>query len=176
MTRTEISSETRVQRNWIKSFALPAICLFVALASVYGMQIEPHSVYEHRFHSASFIIFPIFSVLFPFTLFRLFVPWGAPVKMSSVGFIDLRAGSRLIPWDEVSNVVRRGEFVSLTLKRKFAKDYEMSFTQRMLKATRKSAGPTHLLVADWCLETSPEQLLEIISMHWDEYSGKAPTQ
>ena len=173
---TDTSGEIRIQRDWKRSLALPAICLFLALASIYGMQIEPHSIYEHRSHSASFIMFPTFSVLFPFTLFRLFVPWGAPVRMSPAGFVDLRAGTRPIPGYEISNVVRRGEFVSLTLKRKFAKGYKLSFTQRALKATRKSAGPTHLLVAYWCLETTPVQLLEIVSMHWDKYSGKTPTQ
>ena len=153
--------------------ALPATCIGMAFVSLYGIQIETDSLYAHRFHSASFLMLPAFSALAAFTLFRIFVPWGAPVRISPAGFIDLRAGSRMIPWSEVSNVVRRGEYVTLTLKRKFAKSYKMSLTQKAIKARRKSAGPSHLLIADWCLEASPQELLEIISKYRDENTGTA---
>lgn len=134
---------------------------------------NPESFYERRFHSASFVMLPGFSALSIFTLYRLFLPWGAPIRMGSAGFVDLRAGTRTIPWNEISNVVRRGDYVSLTLKPKFAKDYPISLSQKVLKATRRSAGPTHLLVADWCLATETDELAELISLYRDENSGRA---
>lgn len=85
-------NETRIQRDWIKSLALVPNCMSLVVISLHRMRIGPGSFYERRFHTASFLMFPIFSALSAFTLFRLFVPWGAPVRMSPAGFVDLRAG------------------------------------------------------------------------------------
>ncbi|WP_305988018.1 hypothetical protein [Roseibium sp. MMSF_3544] len=163
-----LPDETRINRDWPKTLALVAICLGLVAASLYGVQSEPDSYQERRFQHGSFFILPIFSVLSVFTVFRVFVPLGAPVRVNLTGFTDLRAGKTPIPWSEISNVVRKGEYVSLTLKRKYAKTYPFSWSQRALKASRKSAGPTHLLVAVWCLKTSSPDLLDIVSAYRDQ--------
>ncbi|MEL7527189.1 MAG: hypothetical protein AAFN16_15530 [Pseudomonadota bacterium] len=160
-TRPETGG-THINRDWARSLSLLVICVGIVAASVYGVQSEPDSYYEHRFHSGSFIMLPVFSVLSVFVLYRCFVPWGAPVRINAEGFADLRAGKDEIPWTEVSNVVRKGEYVSLTLRRKYARSYPFSLSQKALKATRKSAGPTHLLVAAWCLKTNSHHLLDTI--------------
>lgn len=159
------NGETRINCDWARSLSLLVICVGIVAASIYGVHSEPSSYYEHRFHSGSFIMLPVFSVLSVFVLYRCFVPWGAPVRISAEGFADLRAGKEEIPWSEISNVVRKGEYVSLTLRRKYARSYPFSVSQKALKATRKSAGPTHLLVAAWCLKTNSHHLLDTIAAH-----------
>ncbi|WP_434053449.1 MAG: hypothetical protein RDA78_00645 [Roseibium sp.] len=157
--------ETRINRDWARSLSLLVICVGIVAASVYGVQLEPSGYIDHRFRSGSFIMLPAFSVLSVFVLYRCFVPWGAPVRINAEGFADLRAGKDEIPWSEISNVVRKGEYVSLTLRRKYARSYPFSLSQKALKATRKSAGPTHLLIAAWCLKTSSHHLLDTISAY-----------
>lgn len=159
------NGETRINRDWARSLSLLVICVGIIAASVYGVQSEPSSYIDHRFRSGSFIMLPVFSCLSVFVLYRCFVPWGAPVRINAEGFADLRAGKAEIPWSEISNVVRKGEYVSLTLRRKYARSYPFSLTQKALKASRKSAGPTHLLVAAWCLKTSSHHLLDTIAVY-----------
>lgn len=164
---TPPNGETHINRDWARSLSLLVICVGIVAASIYGVQSEPSSYYEHRFHSGSFIMLPVFSVLSFFVLYRCFVPWGAPVRISQDGFADFRAGNVWIPWTEISNAVRKGEYVSLTLHRKYAKSYPFSLSQRALKASRKSAGPTHVLIAAWCLKTNSHHLLDTITAYRD---------
>lgn len=173
MNKPDISHDTLIGRDWVKSLALPLICLFVTGASVYGVQIEPHSYYEHRFHSGSFIALPVFSVLTGFAAYRLLVPFGPLLRLTPTGFADRRAGRGLLPWGEITNVVRRGEFISLTMSRKLAKSYRLSLTQRLLKSTRKNARPSHILVADWCLKTRQSELLDLITGYRNAYLNRA---
>jgi len=171
MTKPDTTTEMQIGRDWTKSLALTAILICLLFVWAYGTTIEPHDLYDRRFRDASILMLPIFSVLSVVTLVSLVKPWGAPVRISPSGFFDLRAGSRIVPWDEISNVVRRGDYVTLTLKRRFGKTYRMSLTQKALKASRKSAGPNHLLIADWCLETNPHQLFDIVTAYRDECSA-----
>ena len=163
----DMPAEIRVRRDWPKSLALAAICAGLVAISWYGIRLEPEGSSERRFHSFSFVIFPIFLLFTPFVLYRLIIPLGAPIRADTAGFVDLRAGSKRIPWTEMRNVVRRGAYVSITLNRSFAKDYPWSWTQKLLKSTRKSAGPTHLLVADWCLASTHTDILDIIASFRD---------
>ncbi|MEO0980173.1 MAG: hypothetical protein AAFY24_23120 [Pseudomonadota bacterium] len=163
-TRPETGG-THINRDWARFLSLLVICIGIVAASVYGVQSEPSSYIDHRFRSGSFIMLPVFSVLSVFVLYRCFVPWGAPVRISAEGFADLRAGKEEIPWSQISNVVRKGEYVSVTLRRKYARSYPFSLSQKALKATRKSAGPTHLLVAPWCLKTNSHHLLDTITAY-----------
>ena len=169
MARINLTPDTnldlQIGRDWIKSLALAAICIFVLAASIYGVLLDPSSATDRRFHNSSFVILPVFLGLSVFVLYRLVAPWGAPVRLGPSGFTDLRAGSKTIPWDQISNVVTRGEFMTLTLRRGFTKTYRMSLTQRILKARRKSAGPNHLLVADWCLSTSKGELAQLVTAY-----------
>ena len=163
--KTDVTGSMSVGRDWVKAVAFSAVCVFLVIVSAYGVQMEPTGVVDMRFHSGSFIILPVFSVMTLFSLYRLAVPWGPPVRISTEGIVDLRAGSRIIPWDQISNVVARGELIQLTLRRNFAKEYPYSLTQRILKATRRSAGPGHLLIAPWFLATTTEQLIKNIKAH-----------
>jgi hypothetical protein len=141
--------------------------LFACLAGVswFGLQITPSSVYDHRFHDASFILFPLMCVLTPLAFWRLIAPLGPPIRMDGEGITDLRAGAEKVLWSDILNVVQRGEYVILTLSRKRAKTYPFSWSQRLLKTTRKSAGPSHLLIALWCLKTTRSTLFEQIETH-----------
>ena len=172
MAEIDISSETLIGRDLTKSVALFGVCVFLTCGSALAIKIEPGGYYGNRLHSASFVGLPLFSFFAGFVLYRLFVPRGAPVRLSRDGFSDLRAGAALIPWDEITNVVRRGQYVSLTLSRKFVKSYPFSLTQRVLKSTRKSARPSHVLVADWCLKTGHMQMLELIQAYREAYSAR----
>ncbi|WP_422040079.1 hypothetical protein [Roseibium sp.] len=156
------NGETHIRRDWGRTLALLVICVGIVAASLYGVLTEPDGYYDRRFRNASFIMLPVFSVLSVFVLYRCFVPWGPPVRINAEGFADFRAGNVWIPWSEISNVVRKGEYVSLTLRRKYARSYPFSLSQKALKASRKSAGPTHVLIAAWCLKTDSHRLLDTI--------------
>ncbi|MEM8704526.1 MAG: hypothetical protein AAGF82_22145, partial [Pseudomonadota bacterium] len=82
---TPSNGETRINRDWARSLSLLVICIGIVAASVYGVQLEPSSYIDHRFHSGSFIMLPVFSVLSVFVLYRCFVPWGAPVRINVDG-------------------------------------------------------------------------------------------
>lgn len=159
------SGETHIRRDWLRSLGLLVICFGVFVASLVASTTEPSSYYEHRFHGWSFLFLPVSFVFFFFALYRCFVPWGPPVRISREGFADFRAGNVWIPWSEISNVVRKGEYVSLTLRRKYARSYPFSLSQKALKASRKSAGPTHVLIAAWCLKTDSHRLLDTIKAY-----------
>ena len=174
MAGQDAAGETRIGRDWVKSLALAAICIFLVAVSAYGVGIEPEGRIDRRFRSGSFVMLPIFALVTPLVLVRLVLPWGAPVRFGPAGFADLRAGPDTIPWEEISNVVRRGDYVTLTLRRRYAKTYRWSPTQRALKAMRKSAGPTHLLVAEWCLATTATDLLEAIVAARARYATPEP--
>nr|WP_319385901.1 hypothetical protein [uncultured Roseibium sp.] len=161
------SGETHINRDWMRTLALLVICVGIVAASLHGLLTEPDGYNDRRFRNASFIMLPVFSVLSVFVLYRCFVPWGAPVRISHEGFADLRAGNVWIPWSEISNVVRKGEYVSLTLRRKYARTYPFSLSQKALKASRKSAGPTHVLIAASFLKTDSHHLLDTISAYRD---------
>ena len=175
MTGIDISAQRRIGRDWAKSLALSAICLCLVVAAVYGTQIEVDSYHDRRFRSGSFVFLPI---LVPFTLwvlFRLVWPVGALVLVGPEGFADRRVNPATVPWAEITNPVRRGQFISLTLSRRVLKDYPMSVSQRLIKAGRKTARPSHLLVADWCLAKTQGELLQMITAYRDAYSGKRAT-
>ncbi|SDC62984.1 hypothetical protein [Ruegeria marina] len=168
----DVSGETRVGRDWPRSVGLPIVCLFLVAVAAYGVSIEPDSWPSRRFHSGSFVILPVFLVFAPLSLYRLIRPWGAPVRLGPQGFVDLRAGRDIIPWDQITNVVARGEFVTLTLRRGFVRTYRISLGQRLLKAMRKSAGPGHLLVAGWCLSRTPSEMADMINAYRSAYAGQ----
>ncbi|RYH09942.1 hypothetical protein [Tropicimonas sp. IMCC6043] len=171
MPGPDISGNTLIGRDWTKSVALVVVCIGLVAAAIYGVQLEPDSYRAQRFHQTSFLILPIFSVFGLFAIYRLVIPWGAPVRLSPEGFLDLRAGRRIIPWPEITNVRSASEFVTLTLGRRFRKTYQLSWTQSLLKKVRKSAGPNHLVVADWCLATTPGDLAEAIQAYRAAHSG-----
>lgn len=166
MTTPDTTQETRIGRDWPRSVGMPLAVGFVVACSAYGVQIEDASNHwERRFHRASFWMLPVFSVLLLVSLKMLFLPVGAPVRLGPDGFADLRAAPVTVPWSEITNSVRRGQYVVLTLSRRIAKDFPFTLTQRALKAMRKSAGPSHLLVADWCLATTPTELADIVAAY-----------
>lgn len=165
------SGEIFVRRDWPKSLALVAVSIGLVAAAVYGVQLEPDTYRARRFHETSFLILPIFTVLGLFAVYRLVIPWGAPVRLSPDGFVDLRAGRQRIPWSEITNVTSASEFVTLTLGRRFRKTYRLTWTQSLLKVTRRSAGPNHLIVADWCLATTPGELAETIRAYRAAHTG-----
>ena len=119
----DTTRETNIGRYWLKSLVLAAISVGILVASWYGVQIEV-DIYsaraERSFRNLSFIMLPAFTVFSVFVIFRLFVPVGTQVRLSSAGFTDLRAGRSEIPWNEITNVVRRGEFVT-DVKARFCK-------------------------------------------------------
>lgn len=113
---------------------------------------------------------PISVVFLIFVVYGLVIPFGAPVRITPEGFIDLRIGSKIIPWTEIRNVSRKGQFVALTLNRKFAAAYKLSITQHVLKRFTKSAGPSHILVAEWCLTMTQTQLMDSVSEYRTTHS------
>jgi hypothetical protein len=170
MVKLNVSDETLIKRDWLKSIALAVLTFCLAIAFRYGVQIEPTSVYDHRFHNASIWMLPSSVVFLFFVLYRLVIPIGAPVRLSPAGFMDLRVGRKIMPWNEIRNVSRKGQFVALTLNRKFAATYPLSITQRILKTFTKSAGPSHILIAEWCLMTDQTQLTSLLNEYREAHS------
>lgn len=161
----DTTGELSVGRDWARSLALPALCIAVSVVFWFGMTMQVDSFFERRFQSQSWLVFPLIA---PFTLwvgYRLVWPVGALIRMTPDGFQDRRMNGTVIPWTEIRNAVRKGEFVYLTLKRTFARSYRFSPSQRILKATRKNAGPTHLLIAHWCVAATGDELLEAIQAY-----------
>ena len=153
-------------RNLPKAAALVGVCAFVTAASWFGVSIDPDSFYEIRFHQASFILLPLFSACTVFVTYWILVPLGPPVIIDHDGFTDRRVSSQTIPWDQITNVVRKGIYVSLTLRRSFTPNYSMSWRQKLLKARRKSAGPNHVLISVDLLRVTESELTEAIqAMH-----------
>lgn len=161
----QANGETRINRDWARLIGLLVVCVGLVGTSLWALTTEPSGYYGHRFHGLSYFLLPASFFFFFFALYRCFVPWGPPVRISREGFADFRAGNVWIPWSEISNVVRKGEYVSLTLRRKYARSYPFSLSQKALKASRKSAGPTHVLIAAWCLKTDSHRLLDTIKAY-----------
>lgn len=165
MRNVDVGEETRIGRHWPSSLLLAAIFLGLVAICLYGIQIEPVGRIQRDFHRSSFVFLPAFLIFAGFVIYRLIVPLGAPVRVGPAGFLDLRAGRQVIPWDKITNVVVSGEFVTLTLRRGHAQSYPFTLTQRLLKWRRKSAGPGHLVIVAWCLATTPRELHDIIAAY-----------
>jgi hypothetical protein len=174
MTNIDTSTELRIGRDWVKSLALIGICIFVCVAFVYAAQSEDRGYYAQRAKTGAYLILPL---MVPFTfwvIFRLFVPIGPLLRIGPDGFADRRVNTDLIPWAEIKNVVARSEFVTLTLSRSFQKGYPMSLGQRLLKRHRK-AGPSHVVVAYWCLNEPKTPLKDIITAYLAAHSNTRTT-
>lgn len=168
----DTSRELEIGRDWKKSIALVAISLGLAALFAFGMQIEPDGYRETRFRDWSYLLLPAFLALAGWGTYRLFAPRGAPVRLRPDGFVDLRAGKRTIPWTEVRNVARHGNYIYLTLRLAYARRYSFTLSQRLVKSRRSNAGPSHLLLTDWCLAESQSRLLELINAYWTAH-GKS---
>ncbi|MEM1151844.1 MAG: hypothetical protein AAGI03_15065, partial [Pseudomonadota bacterium] len=149
---------------------LPLICAGCSVAFYFGVISQPESFYEHRFQTASYVILPLIAPFSLWALFRVFWPVGALLRISPVGFADRRVNPTTIPWSDVSNVAQKGEFVSLTLSRRFLKTYRFSPSQKLLKSFRKSARPSQLLVACWCVADTPSNLGATVEAYHKAYS------
>jgi hypothetical protein len=175
MSQIDTSDEHRIGRDWIKSIALVLICVLVTMLMIYATTTTGTSRHDIRFRNGAYVMLPFMA---PFTLwvvYRLFVPIGALLCISRDGFADRRVSPQIIPWSEISNIVRRGEFTSLTLSRTFLPTYRFSLSQRLLKWRRKSARPSHLLIADWCLARGETALVDILKAYHTAYSGRPAT-
>lgn len=168
----ETSHEITVSRDWPRSLALILLCIFTFAAFAYFMQSDATSSHDRRAKTASYIIVPIMAVFTPWAIFRTLVPFGPLLRIGPNGFSDRRINAELVPWSEVKNIVSRSEFVTLTLSRRFAKTYSMSLGQKILKRRRK-AGPSHLVVADWCMQRTTPPLQDLLATYWKAH-GAAP--
>ena len=175
MTQIDTTAEHEIGRDWARSLALPLICAICTVVFWYGIKITPESYYEHRFQTGAYIILPLIAPFGLYWLFRLIWPVGALIRITPEGFADRRVNRAMIPWSEITNVVRRGEFLSLTLSRKFLKTYRMSLSQKAIKASRKSARPSHLLVADGFVAQSGTTLKDIVMAYHQAYSNTKAT-
>ena len=161
-----ILPETRhVTRDWPRTLGLVAVGLFLIAAAAYGVQLEPDGHQARRFHQDSFVILPLASLLACVAIWRLVIPLGAPLLIGRTGITDLRMNRAEIPWDAVRHCARKGDFVVLTLKPTFARTYRVPVEQKLVKAAYKRIGPNHLMLATWCLNTTPQELLEIVQRY-----------
>ncbi|SNS60711.1 hypothetical protein [Tropicimonas sediminicola] len=162
---TQISEEFRVERDWPRTVGLIAIGLLLMAVSAYGVQMEVDGYRDRRFHRDSFVILPLASFLLCIAIWRLLVPFGAPLRIRRSGLIDLRMNRAEIPWAAVRNCVRRGDFVVLTLRPGFSKTYTVPVEQKLVKAMHKRVGPNHLMIATWCLDISSTDLNDVIDRY-----------
>ncbi|MFD0980009.1 hypothetical protein [Tropicimonas aquimaris] len=160
-----ISEEFSVERDWPRTVGLVAIGLLLIAASAYGVQMEVDGYRDRRFRSDSFVILPLASFLLCIAIWRLIVPFGAPLRIRRSGLVDLRINRTEIPWTAVRNCVRRGDFVILTLRPSFSKSYTVPVEQKLVKAMHKRVGPNHLMIATWCLEISSTDLKDVIDRY-----------
>lgn len=172
MSALDTSQEMTIGRDWARSLVLLLICVFVLVSFTYFLRTEADGHIDQRAKTGAYIIVPIFALFTPFVIFRLFVPFGPLLRIGPEGFADRRVSSQLVPWSEVKNIVARSEFVTLTLSRRFAKTYPMSLGQKILKRRRK-AGPSHLVVADWCVKQTSPGLFDILTSYRAAH-GAAP--
>ena len=169
MSSHDTSREIHIQRDWKKSVALVALSAALIAVFLLGTQIELDDPDDWEFYITSWTLLPVFCGLFVFALYRLLVPQGAPVRLSPEAFHDARAGKNPIPWAEVRNVARHGSWIFLTMRLAYARKYPFTLSQRLLKSTRKRAGPSHVMIADWCLAAEQRELRELIEAYWGQY-------
>lgn len=172
MVEVDTSVCTKIGRDWIKSICLVLICLAVSSIMIWALTIEPDGYHDRRLQNGAYVMAPF---MVPFTIwvtYRLVLPFGALLVMAPEGFADRRVNAQIIPWSEITNIVRRGEFTSLTLSRRFVKSYHFSPSQRLIKWYRKSARPSHLLVAQWCVAPGEIPFATIVNAYHSAHSGR----
>lgn len=169
----DIGQDRRIGRDWVKSLALIAICIGTCIFFVYAAQSEASGYYEQRAKTGAYFILPLMVPFTVWVIFRLFVPFGALILINPQGVADRRVNRNLIPWREISNVVRRGEYTVLTLKPGFLKTYSFNIGQKLLKSRRKTAGPRHMLIAPWSVAVQNHSLDELIETYHATYLNSA---
>ncbi len=172
MTGIDTSAETRIGRDWGKFLALLGLCALLVPLFAWGTQIVPESHYARRFHSGSFLALPGFAALGAWALCRSLLPFGAVLRIGPAGVADLRVSRMVIPWAEIRNVVAGGSFVTLTLSRGFAGRYPFAPGLGLLTAGRRAAGPSHLLISDWGLAATRDEILALIAAYRARHSMK----
>ena len=105
----------------------------------------------------------IFLTVFIYQTYHLFGLPKYPLVINQSGTTDTRTSLQLIPWKQISNVAKKGEFVCLTLRRKFSEQYCRSKLARYEKWRRKDVGPSHVLLSVAHLKTTRDELFELIS-------------
>lgn len=170
MSDIDISLHRTIGRDWIKSCALFAICACCTALMVYATTTTGTSAHDIRFRSGAYFILPFMAPFTVWVLYRLVVPFGALLSVSPDGFADRRVNSDIVPWSGIGNITRRGEFISITLKRGVLKTYTFSTSQRLIKSRRKTARPSHLLVATWGVAPANLDLVTLLKSYHGAYA------
>lgn len=105
-----------------------------------------------------------FLLVFIYQLYHLFALPKHPLVIEEAGITDTRTSRKLIPWNQISNVAKKGTFVCLTLRRKFSAEYGFSLLARYEKWRRRDVGPSHVLLSVTHLKTTRDELFDLISL------------
>lgn len=166
MTDIDTSQPTRIYKSHRDALISVAVAGAFVAVSIFMVTNDGTGMWDRRGRSGGWIGLLFFGPLLIWWLGVLVRPRLAPVTMDAGGITDFRVNRGIIPWAEVTNVARRGQVVSLTLRRGFAKTFRQSLQARLAKRFLRKGGPTHVYILPFGLGITTTELLDLVTAYW----------